>query len=75
MGRARVEFTWAWEPNQRGEPLDAGGPLVKSFNTWDRRTLIDNHGAKFYHRDPTKAVMAFTREDKGRQIWVASAQC
>jgi hypothetical protein len=68
MGRATAEFAWAWEPNQIGELLDAAGPLVKSFNTWDRGTLIDKYGAKFYHAEPTKAVMAFVKTDKGWQI-------
>jgi hypothetical protein len=63
MGRATADFTWGWEPNQVGEMLDASGPLVKSFNTWDRGTLIDKYGVKFYHGEPTKAVMAFVRAD------------
>jgi hypothetical protein len=68
MGRASVEFTWGWEPNKMGELLDASGPLVKSFNTWDRGTLIDKYGAKFYHAHPVKAVMAFARNDNGWQV-------
>jgi hypothetical protein len=63
MGRATAEFTWGWVPNEVGEMLDASGSLVKSFNTWDRGTLIDKYGVKFYHDPPTKAVMAFVRED------------
>ena len=35
------------EPGVMGEFLDASGPLVKSFNTWDRGTLIDKFNAKF----------------------------
>ena len=68
IGRATVEFQWTWEPNKMGELFDASGPLVKSFNTWDRATLIDKYGAKFYHGEPTKAVTTFTRNDKGWQI-------
>jgi hypothetical protein len=71
MGRASAEFTWGWQPNQMGEILDASGSLVKSFSTWDRGTLIDKYGAKFYHGSPTKAVMAFTRADNG---WKVSAE-
>jgi hypothetical protein len=67
-GRATAEFTWVWEPNKVGDMLDASGPLVKSFNTWDRGTLIDKHNAKFYHGAPTKAAMAFSMGDKGWQI-------
>ena len=51
--------------------LDASGPLVKGFNTWDRGTLIDKYGVKFYHGQPTKAVMTFVRGDNG---WKVSAE-
>jgi hypothetical protein len=71
MGRATAEFTWGWDPNRMGEMLDASGPLVKSFNTWDRGTLIDKHGVKFYHGAPTKVVMTFVRGDNG---WKISAE-
>ena len=69
-GRAAVEFTWKWEPNQLGEMLDASGPLVKGFNTWDRSTLISKYGANFYHAEPTRAALAFIKGDKGWQIAV-----
>jgi len=65
MGRATAEFLWAWEPNRVGELFDASGSTVKSFNTWDRAMLIDKYGAKFYHAEPTKAVLNFARSDKG----------
>jgi len=68
MGRATAEFNWGWEPNKVGEMLDASGPLVKSFNTWDRGTLIDKYGVKFYHGAPTKAVLAFVRGDNGWKV-------
>jgi hypothetical protein len=71
MGRAMAEFTWGWEPNEIGEMFDASGALVKSFNTWDRGTLIDKYGVKFYHDPPTKAVMAFVRGDGE---WKVSAE-
>lgn len=71
MGRAKAEFTWAWAPNQVGELLDASGALVKSFNTWDRGTLIDKFNVKFYHGDPTKGTLYFARGDKGWQIAAA----
>jgi hypothetical protein len=71
MRRATAEFTWAWEPNKMGDLFDASGPLVKSFNTWDRGTLIDKYGAKFYHATPTKVIMAFFKADKG---WPVAAE-
>jgi hypothetical protein len=63
MGRARVEFAWGWAPNKMGELLDASGPLVKSFSTWDRATLIDKYGAKFYHGEPSKVAVNVVRND------------
>jgi hypothetical protein len=69
MGRATAEFTWGWAPNEVGEMLDASGSLVKSFNTWDRGALIDKYGVKFYHATPTKATMAFVREEGAWKIF------
>jgi hypothetical protein len=67
MGRAMVEFSWAWEPNRLGQMLDVSGPLVKSFNTWDRATLIERYGAKFYGKS-TKTVLACERTDSGWRV-------
>jgi len=66
--RATVDVTWKWSTNQLGELLDAAGPTVKSFNTWDRATLIQKHGANFYHDAPTKVTLALDKTDKGWQI-------
>ncbi|HLK32558.1 MAG TPA: hypothetical protein VKT29_05670, partial [Terriglobales bacterium] len=65
---AVVDYTWKWVPNQLGDDFDAAGDLVKSFNTWDRATLIDKYGADFYHGDPTKATVSLVRTDKGWKI-------
>jgi hypothetical protein len=68
MGHATVEFTWVWEPTKLGEIFDASGDEVQSFNTWDRGTLIDKYGVKFYHGAPTKATLACVRGDEGWEI-------
>jgi hypothetical protein len=68
--RAQVEFTWKWDPNKLGEMLDASGPMIKSFNTWDRATLIQKYGANFYGEGPTKVVVAMTKTNKGWQVSV-----
>jgi hypothetical protein len=68
IGRATAEFSWAWEPNAMGELLDAAGPLVRSFNTWDRSRLISKYGVQFYHGEPTRVVMSFAKGDKTWQI-------
>jgi hypothetical protein len=65
---AIVEYTWKWVPNKLGDDFDAAGSLVKSFNTWDRATLIDKYGADFYHGDPTRASVNLVRTDKGWKI-------
>jgi hypothetical protein len=62
---ALVNITWAWQTTAMGELFDAAGPTVKSFNTWDRATLIQKHGAAFYHDAPTKATLALSKSDKG----------
>lgn len=68
---ALVGITWAWQTTAMGELFDAAGPTVKSFNTWDRATLIQKHGAAFYHDAPTKATLVLSKTDKG---WGISAE-
>lgn len=67
-GRATVEYAWKWDPNKMGNLFDAGSSMVKTFNTWDRSTLIDKYGANFYHAEPTKVTIAVMKGDKGWQI-------
>ncbi len=66
--RAVVVFSWKWEPNRLGEIFEASGPLVQSFNTWERQTLIQKYGADFYHARPTKVALTVTKTDNGWQI-------
>ncbi len=61
---AVVQFTWKWTPNELGNAFDAAGPLVKSFNTWDRSTLIQKYGVAFYHVEPAQAALTFVRAGK-----------
>jgi len=67
IGRANIAFSWKWETNALGADFDAAGPLVKTFNTWDRGTLIDKYGVQFYHEAPTTVAMALAKTDKGWQ--------
>jgi hypothetical protein len=62
--RAVIEFTWKWEPNKLGNLFDASGSMVKSFNTWDRATLIQKYGANFYHGDPTSVALIVVKDEK-----------
>lgn len=65
---AYVQFTWKWAPNELGNAFDASGPLVKSFNTWDRSTLIQKYDVAFYHVEPAQAALTFVRGDKGWKL-------
>ncbi|MFZ0804083.1 MAG: hypothetical protein WBQ09_06130 [Terriglobales bacterium] len=71
VNNAVVEYTWKWVPNPLGEVFDVGGPLVKSFNLWDRQALIDKYEADFYHGNPTKSTLAVVRTEQG---WKLPAQ-
>jgi hypothetical protein len=62
---AKVEYTWKWVPNRLGKEFDASGELVKSFNTWDRATLIKTYGADFYGGDLTKATIVLMEGNDG----------
>ena len=65
---ATVEYNWKWVPNPLGDVFDAGGPLVKSFNLWERQTLINKYEANFYHGDATRSTMAVVREGREWKI-------
>ena len=66
--KAAVEYSWKWETTKAGDLLDAAGPAVKAFNTWDRETLIDKCGAAFYHDAPTKVTVLLVKGANGWQI-------
>jgi hypothetical protein len=66
--KAVIEYSWKWEPTKAGDLLDAAGPAVKQFNTWDRSTLIDKYGAAFYHGEPTKVAMTVVKNYYGWKV-------
>jgi len=68
VNNAIVQYTWKWVPNQMGDLFDAGGPMVKGFNLWDRQTLINKYEAAFYHDSPTKSTLPLMRTDQGWKI-------
>jgi hypothetical protein len=68
---AIVEYNWKWVPNALADVFDAGGPLVKSFNLWERQTLINKYQADFYHGTPTRSTLALVRN--GRE-WATPAR-
>ena len=68
VNNAIVEYTWKWVPNQLGNVFDAGGPLVKSFNLWERQTLINKYEVDFYNGEPTKSTLALARSGRDWKI-------
>jgi hypothetical protein len=62
---ARVEYTWKWESNRLGQEFDASGSLVRSFNSWDRATLIKSYGVDFYATAPSKASVVLMEGETG----------
>ncbi len=67
---ARVEYTWKWVPNKVGENFDATGNTVKTFNTWERATLIKDYGVDFYSQEQ-KGATILVRGPKG---WVVATE-
>jgi flagellar basal body-associated protein FliL len=63
--KAAVEYTWKWDTTKAGDLFDAAGPAVKTFNTWDRTTLIEKCGAAFYHEGPKKVTVMLAKGDNG----------
>jgi hypothetical protein len=61
---ATVTYNWKWVPNSLGDAFDAAGPLVKSFNLWERQTLISKYQAAFYHGDATTSTLTLVRQDR-----------
>jgi hypothetical protein len=61
---ATVTYNWKWVPNPLGDAFDAGGPLVKSFNVWERQTLISKYQADFYHGGATTSTLTLARQDR-----------
>jgi len=68
VNNAIVEYSWKWVPNQLGDVFDAGGPLVKSFNLWERQTLINKYEVDFYNGESTKSALALVRSGRDWKI-------
>ena len=68
VNSATVDYNWKWVPNPLGNVFDAGGSLVKSFNMWERQTLITKYEVDFYNGSPTKSTLALVRSDRGWKL-------
>jgi hypothetical protein len=62
---ARVSYSWQWDANSLGKEFDASGDLVKSFNTWDRGTLIKSYGVDFYSAAPAHVTIVLQETKDG----------
>ena len=69
---ATVDYTWAWEPTAMGDLFDAASPRFKALDSWQRAMLIDRHGVKFYHGEPTAATATLVKGDDGK--WKLSSE-
>lgn len=63
--RATITMNWSWKTNALGDLLDAAGPTVKGFNSWERATLIQKYGANFYHEPVPEVTIALMKTDNG----------
>jgi hypothetical protein len=68
VSSATVDYNWKWVPNRLGDIFDAGGPLVKSFNLWERQTLINKYEADFYSAGANRSTLTVARNDHGWKI-------
>jgi len=68
--RASITYTWKWEPNTLGNEFDASAGKLTGFNTWERVTLIDKHGARFYQEAPPPITVNVVDTKSG---WVVAA--
>ena len=68
VNSATVDYNWKWLPNELGNVFDAGGPLVKSFNTWERQTLITKYEADFYNAGTTRSTIALVRNGRDWKV-------
>jgi hypothetical protein len=68
VNSATVDYNWKWVPNQLGNVFDAGGPLVKSFNMWERQTLINKYEVDFYNGSPRRSTLALVRNGQEWKI-------
>lgn len=65
--RANIIIAWGWKTNPLGDMFDVSGEMVRSFNTWDRATLIQKYGADFYHAAPTEVTLSLVKSNQ--DVW------
>lgn len=66
--RASITYTWKWAPNALGNEFDASAGKLAGFSTWDRVTLIDKQGARFYQETPPPVTVSVVDTKRGWQV-------
>jgi hypothetical protein len=69
--RASITYTWKWMPNTLGNEFDASAGKLAGFTTWERVTLIDKQGARFYQETPPPITVNVVAAKNG---WVVAAE-
>ncbi len=67
---AVVEYTWQWAPNTMGDLFDASGKELQSLPAYQRATVIQKHGADYYHGAPQKNKVRIV--NNGNKGWAIS---
>ncbi|HWR36499.1 MAG TPA: hypothetical protein VN622_11575 [Clostridia bacterium] len=65
---AFVQYSWKWEPNSMGELFDASGKELQALSSWQRATVIQKHGADYYHAAPASTTVKLVVGKKGWQL-------
>jgi hypothetical protein len=65
---ATVEYVWKWEPTTMGDLFDASGKELQSLPSWQRATVIEKHGADYYHSAPTTTTVRLVKSTKGWKV-------
>lgn len=66
--RAIITYNWKWAPNALGNEFDASAGKLSGFNSWERVTLIDKHGARFYQETPPAVTVNVVSGKSGWEI-------
>jgi len=66
--RAIISYNWKWVTNALGNEFDASAGKLSGFNTWERVTLIDKHGARFYQETPPTVTVNVVAGKSGWEV-------
>lgn len=61
----QVQYTWTWQTTKAGDLFDISGKYVQGLPLYERGRLIDQHGANYYHAEPTLSAIVLIKGDSG----------